>query len=69
MHSITSLDLKIIEMAERIRELRKDVGFSVEKMAMLTDVSVEEYIECENGRHDLSFAFIYRCALAFGVDV
>ena len=69
MESITSLDLKILEMAERIRELREVVGFSPEKMATLTDVSKEEYLECENGQHDLSFAFLYRCALAFGVDV
>ena len=24
---------------------------------------------CETGGHDLSFAFIYRCAMAFGVNV
>ena len=38
-------------------------------MAKLTGVSVEEYTACEDGTHDLSFAFIYRCALAFKVNV
>ena len=38
-------------------------------MAKKTAVSEEEYLACENGRSDLNFAFIYRCALAFGVDV
>ncbi|MBQ7246937.1 MAG: AMP-binding protein [Lachnospiraceae bacterium] len=38
-------------------------------MAEKTGVSVEEYLKCENGEGDLNFAFIYRCALAFGVDV
>ena len=64
-----SLDLKIQEMARRIRELREIVGLSVSEMATKTDVTEEEYIKCENGQSDLNFAFIYRCAGAFGVDV
>ena len=63
------LDLKIQEMARRIRELREIVGLSVKEMATKTDVTEEEYIKCENGQSDLNFAFIYRCAGAFGVDV
>ena len=63
------LDFKIREMASRIKELREITHFSAEDMAKKTDVSVEEYLACENGESDLSFAFIYRCALAFGVDV
>ena len=66
---INSLDLKIKEMATRIKELREIEGMSPQTMAKLTDVSVSEYLACENGQHDLSFAFIYRCALAFHVDV
>ena len=66
---IKGLDLKIKEMATRIKELREIEGMSPQTMAKLTDVSVDEYIACENGQHDLSFAFIYRCALAFHVDV
>lgn len=66
---ITGLDLRIGEMATRIKELREIEGLSVEEMAKLTDVTAEEYVSCENGRHDLSFAFLYRCALAFNVDV
>ncbi|MBQ1962344.1 MAG: AMP-binding protein [Clostridia bacterium] len=65
----TGLDLKIREMAGRIRELREIVGLTVEEMAVKTDVSIEEYQQCENGQSDLNFAFIYRCALAFDVDV
>ena len=56
-------------MAGRIRELRDIVGLSVEQMAEKTGVSVSEYVECENGNSDLNFAFIYRCALALGVNV
>ena len=63
------LDLKLLEMAGRIRELREIVGMSEEEMANLTGVTVEEYCQCEAGLSDLNFAFIYRCAQAFGVDV
>ncbi len=63
------LDLKIKEMAERIRELREIEGKSREEMAEKTDVSLEEYVACEEGRSDLNFAFIYRCANALGVNV
>ena len=69
MNQITGLDFKIKEMAARIKELREIEGLSAEDMASKTGVSVEEYISCEDGRSDLNFAFIYRCALAFNVDV
>ena len=69
MKQITGLDYKIKEMAARIRELREIEGLSVADMAQKTAVSEEEYTACENGESDLNFAFIYRCALAFNVDV
>ena len=69
MNTVNGLDLKIKEMAARIRELREIENLSVAEMAIKTDVTEEEYIACEEGRSDLNFAFIYRCALAFNVDV
>ena len=63
------LDRRIFEMAQRIRELREIMGYSVAEMAEKTAVSEAAYIECESGKKDLNFAFIYRCAQAFGVDV
>jgi acetyl-CoA synthetase len=38
-------------------------------MASRTGVTEDEYKLCEAGRSDLNFAFLYRCALGFGVDV
>ena len=67
--TMTGLDFKISEVATRIKELRHISGISKETMAKLTGVSSEEYSACEEGKHDLSFAFIYRCALAFKVGV
>ena len=69
MEQMKGLDFKIKEMAGRIRELREIENISIEEMAKKTGVSVEEYIECENGNKDLNFAFIYRCANAFSVNV
>ena len=69
MKQMSGLDFKIREMAERIRELREITRYTPEEMAAKTDVTTEEYLACENGQSDLNFAFIYRCALAFGVNV
>ncbi len=69
MEKITGLDYKIREMAGRIRDLREIMGFSIEEMAEKTGVSVEEYQLCEEGKKDLNFAFIYRCANVLNVNV
>ena len=38
-------------------------------MALRTDLTPEEYLECESGNRNLSIAFLYRCTLSFGVDM
>ncbi|MEA4965553.1 MAG: AMP-binding protein [Oscillospiraceae bacterium] len=67
--NITGLEYKIREMAGRIRELREITGLTVPEMAARTGVTEAEYLLCENGERDLNIAFLYRCALSFGVDV
>ena len=67
--TITGADLKNIEIAARIRELREISGISQEEMAARTGVSVEEYRRCEEGTQDLSIAFLYRTVLILGVDM
>lgn len=69
MPSATGIEFKLQEMAQRIRTLREIVGLTAEEMALKTGVSVSEYSDCEAGRSDLNFAFLYRCALALNVDV
>ena len=69
MEKMTGLDFKIKEMAERIRELREIQGISIEEMAAKTGVEIEEYKACEEGKKDLNFAFLYRCALELNVNV
>ncbi len=69
MEQITGLDYTIRNIAARIADLREIEGISAEEMAKKTDLSVEEYLECEKGNRDLNFAFIYRCSLIFNVNV
>ena len=66
---LKGLDYKILEMAGRIRDLREIEGLTTAEMAKKTNVPEAEYIACENGESEFTFAFIYRCALAFNVDV
>ncbi len=63
------LNERISEIAGRIRALREIMGLSVEEMAAKAGVSTDEYLECEEGRENLTFAFIYKCAQIFGIDV
>ena len=63
------MQLKIKQIANRIKELRLITGLSVQDMAERTGISVEEYEQCEAGNRNLSIAFLYHCTLSFGVDM
>ena len=67
--NLTGMTYKIREMAQRIRELLEITGLTTQEMAARTDMTVEEYIQCEAGNRNLSIAFLYRCTLSFGVDM
>ena len=56
-------------VAQRIKGLRVMMNLSPEEMASATDTSLSEYIDCEEGRTDPSFTFLYKCAIRFGVDL
>ena len=62
-------DNPLQEIAARIREMRSIMGFSVEETAQKTGVSVENYLQYENGEADIPFTFIHKCTLAFGVEL
>ena len=68
-HSINKMEHKMKEIADRVRELRLISGLSLSEMAARTGISEEEYAECEAGNRNLSVAFLYHCALSFGVDM
>ena len=69
MTNSNDIQEKLFEVAGRIRELREIDGFTEQEMAAKTGVSLDEYIACESGTYNLSFAFLYSCAVALGVDV
>ncbi len=60
---------KLAEVAKRISELRDIYGFTAEEMAQKTEVSLEEYTSFVEGKEDMPFTFIHKCALAFGVEI
>ncbi len=65
----SGITYKIQETAARIRELREISGISQEEMAERTGMSLSDYRLCEEGKRDLSIAFLYRCVLILGVDM
>ncbi len=68
-HGMNTIELKMKEVADRVRELRLISGLSVSDMAARTGMSAEEYEAAEAGSRNLSIAFLYHCALSFGVDM
>ncbi len=67
--NLSSVNHKIKQIADRIKELRQITGLSVEEMAKRTGISEYEYEQCEAGNRNLSIAFLYHCTLSFGVDM
>ncbi len=60
---------KLLEVANRIREMREIFGFSQEEMAEKTEVSLDAYKQYENGELDFPFTFIHKCSLAFDIGM
>ena len=60
---------QLMDIAMRIRDMREILGYSIEKMASLTDISEEAYHLYESGTVDLPFSFLHKCAKVFGVEL
>ena len=60
---------QLLEIAERIRDMREIMGYSEAEMAEKTEVSLALFKAYESGEVDLPFTFIHKCALAFGIDI
>ena len=60
---------QLMDVAMRIRDMRELLGYSMEKMAELSDVTVEDYKLYESGTVDLPFTFLHKCAVVFGVEM
>ena len=66
-HQTTENQLQ--EIALRIREMREILGYSMQKMAYLTEVSEEAYRLYESGSVDLPFTFMHKCAKVYGIEI
>ena len=65
----TTSSNQLMDVALRIRELREIMGYSVEEMAQLTDITGDQYLEYEKGAMDLPFTFLHKCARVLGVEL
>ena len=57
------------EIALRIRDMREILGYSMQDMAELTEISTTEYKLYETGTVDLPFTFLHKCSKVFGVEI
>ena len=60
---------QLMDIALRIRDMRDILGYSIQKMAELTEVSADTYKLYESGTVDLPFTFLHKCAKVFGVEI
>ena len=67
MSNTTSTQL--MEIARRIRELREILGFSIENIAVMTEIPASQYSLYESGTVDLPFTFLHKCAKVLGVEI
>ncbi|MCR4894130.1 MAG: AMP-binding protein [Eubacteriales bacterium] len=65
----TSDNERLLEVAQRIREMREISNLSTLEMAAKTDVSEEEYVRYEADMLDFPFSFLHKCAGVFGVGI
>ncbi|MBR2370580.1 MAG: AMP-binding protein [Clostridia bacterium] len=66
---MSTFNNQIMEISHRIKEMRGVAGYTVEQMAELTGVSVEQYKSYESGECDFPFTFIHKCSQVFGIEM
>ena len=65
----TNTSTQLMDIATRIRGMREILGYSMKKMAELTEVNEAIYHEYESGTVDLPFTFLHKCSKVFGVEI
>lgn len=63
------MEVRLMEVAERIRTLREILDITAEDMARACKITEEEYLRLEEGSSDFSFSFLLKCAEVLGVDM
>jgi transcriptional regulator with XRE-family HTH domain len=60
---------QIKQIAERLTGLRDVLEISVEEMAGVCNLSVDEYLRLESGTADISVSVLHRIAQAYGIEL
>ena len=60
---------QLMDVAQRIREMRQIVGYTVAQMAEKTELPETLYQQYEAGSIDLPFTFMHKCAKIFGLEL
>ena len=64
-----STNTQNMEVITRIRDMQDIKGFSDKEMAEKAEVTLEQFDEYMNGKAELPFTFVHKCALAFGLEI
>ena len=59
----------VLQVAQRIKELRELSGYTVEDIARITNIPLETYAEYESGNADLSISYLFELSRVYGVDM
>ncbi|MEG2087089.1 MAG: cupin domain-containing protein [Angelakisella sp.] len=63
------MEVRLLEIAQRIRTLRDILELSEEQMAQSCGLTTQQYREKEAGSEDFSFSFLLQVAETLGVDM
>ena len=69
MNNQSNASNQLLDVAQRIREMRQIVGYTVEQMAEKTELPIDIYTQYEAGAMDLPFTFMHKCAKIFGLEL
>lgn len=63
------MERQIIEIADRLKNMRETLEISPEKAAHTCEITVAEYLKYESGETDIPVSVLHRMARHFGFDI
>ena len=60
---------EIMQIANRIKGLRRDFEYSEESMAKELNISLTTYLQIESGEMDIQIGLLYKIASKFGIEL
>ena len=65
----TGMDMKLQEVASRVKGLRLDMNLSEAELAALLKMNEDEYRRYEEGKEDFNFTFLYKLSNLAGIEM